>query len=135
MTDDLYQFVTDAEYKEDIRQSIEDETDGDIESIFRENIKLATDVFFLLDKHNFSVSNITEYVNGLFQCTIQCDDAITTETMSHILDFYVKRQGVKVLQLKNKFIVLQIPELSYLYMALFEGTVVKWIHRLRKLIP
>ena len=136
--DQIYQFETADEYKQDIREVLGQYDDipdeKEIESEFQTNIKTATDVYYLVDKHDFSVIEKTDCGGDTYRCMIQCDNDNTKETVRRILDHYVSLQGIKVIQVNRVFLVSQLPQRSYLYMALFEGTVVEWIHRLRKLI-
>ena len=140
MTD--FQYETIDEYKKDI--ILNDIVNGDemsldemslsVDSIFNENIKTATEVYFLLDKKRFHVLSTNSLGDELFTCNIQCYDDVTVKKLLSILQFYVD-QGVKVKRFGRELFVSQIKKRSYLYLALFQGMVVTWIHKMRKLIP
>ena len=102
-----------------------------VDSIFNENMKKATNVYFLLDKKRFHVLSTNSFGDELFTCNIQCDDDVTVKKLVSIL----LDQGVKVKRFGRDLFVSQIKKRSYLYLALFQGTVVTWIHKMRKLIP
>jgi hypothetical protein len=153
MTDiDFYQYETIEECKKDILENCvlpyrtDEDVNGDewtlsaqdeMMSIFNEYMKTATDVYFLVDKKRFHVLSTNIEKNSddyeLFTSNIQCDDDVTVKKLLSILQFYVD-QGVKVKRFDRELFVSQIEKRSYLYLALCQGTVVTWIHRMRKLI-
>jgi hypothetical protein len=135
-TDELYQFETNDEFKQGIREFIDNPDDLDeIESIFQKDITTATDLYYLVDKQEFFVIGKTDCEDGTYRCVIVCENDMATKTVRRILSHYTECQDVQVVQMDREFIVSQIPERSYLYLALYKGTVVKWVYRLRKLIP
>jgi hypothetical protein len=133
-TEETYE--TNDEFKQGIREFIDNPDDLDeIESIFQKDIATATDLYYLVDQHDFFVMGKTDCGDGTYRCLIECDNDMATETVRRILSRYTECQGVQVAQMDREFLVSQIPERSYFYLALFKGTVVKWVYRLRKLIP
>lgn len=139
----MSQFLTFEELKTDITDHftpyvtdgvITDLEQKEIDEIFIERIKIATNVYFLVDKENFIVFDKNSCGNNLFKCTIQCDDEKTVQKLLSNIQVYTD-QGVEVKRLDRALFISQIEKRSYLYLALFEGTVVKWIHQMRKLIP
>ncbi len=138
--DDQYQFETAEEYKQDIREcSDPNDNDEIINSIFQETIQKASDLYYLVNQKDFFVMNKTDCDDGTYKCEIEChrhNFTFATRKVRRILNNYVECQDVQVVQnpITGKFLVSQIPERSYLYLALFKGTVVKWVYRLQKLI-
>ena len=149
---DFYQYESIEECKKDILENCvlpyrtDEDVNGDewtlsaqdtMMSIFNDNIKIATEVYFLIDKKRFHVLSKNVEKNNfdeeLFTCNIQCFDDVTVKKFRSILQFY-EDQGVKVKRFGRELFVSQIKKRSYLYLALFQDTVVTWIHRMRKLI-
>jgi hypothetical protein len=141
--DDTLLFSTMEECKQDIMdhcvlpyrddQESTDSAREEMESIFSDNIKTARNVYYLADQAHFIVMDKTTSGDGLYKCLIQCDDDETVQKLLSILQFYVQ-QGVSVIQVGRGLFVSQMEKRSYLYSALFHGTVVKWIRRMRQLI-